>query len=161
MAQIQPLIMQGEKYPMSDKQLCNIFIEGESGKPKPKMAPMAQGGKAWFSWFAFLLGPVYFIHRKCYREAALICGVVIALSFVPLDFIPFTFFCIIYGFLFYPLYGRRAKKAIARARSGGLSEEDIRQLRKEGGVNLRAALAAAAVYAVLLALSIVLILGSV
>ncbi|MCL1895761.1 MAG: DUF2628 domain-containing protein [Clostridiales bacterium] len=129
----------------SDEYLCNIYIEGNAHLSKPKMIMPTLGKGFGFSIFAFLIGPIYFMYRKCYLEAAAICGITFLMAFVPAD-IPAYIFGLVYAFIFYPFYGRRARQAIADARSSGSTEDAIKVLRRKGGTNLPAALVVAGIY---------------
>ena len=135
----------------SDEYLCGVFIEGKRGKPKPDMIPKALGQKFGFNVFAFLSGPVYFVYRKCYWEAMAITAIIFATGYLPFD-IPALIFELLYGLIFYPLYSMRVKRAIGKARSEGLSEAALQKLRRTGGVNIGATIAATAIYTVFAAL---------
>jgi len=154
--QLQPAAYEGQPLSAvsepSDEYLCGAFIEGQRGKPKPDMIPKALGQKFGFSVFALLIGPIYFVYRKCYWEAIAIIAIAFASGYLPFD-IPDFLFDLLWSFMFYPLYRVRVKRAIGKARSEGLSEAALQRLRGTGGVNIGATIVVTVIYAALIVLT--------
>ena len=143
-----------------DDYLCGVFVEGEKGRPKPGMVPRLVGGKVGFSVLAFFFGVPYFAYRRCYAEAAVIFAAAVASSFVPvLDQVGWAVFGVAYGFLFYWLYGRKARRAIAEARARGLDDVALKGLREAGGTSVAGLVVALLVYAAYLAVAFLLIMN--
>lgn len=122
------------------------FVKGEviqeiteSEKVNSMVRKMTKSGS--FNWMTLLLGPLYWVYRRCYVEAAAYFGVLL-LVFAPLRFVLgirlTSTAALVAGFLFYPLYRRRAMRAYhdAYAAHSG-SEEEMRQaMREAGGTNI-------------------------
>ena len=147
----------------SDEYLCALYIEGKKGGQKPEMAKKALKKGYSFSWFAVLTGPIYFVYRKCYIEAAVIIAVIVALAYLPFE-LPSLIdrvLYVAYGALFYPFYRIHMKRAIVTARQEGLDEAALQKLRRRGGTNLGLALGLGAVVLLLLVLVIYLMFTAV
>ena len=146
----------------SDEYLCGLYIEGKKGSPKPDMTRRTLKAGFRFNWFATLTGPIYFLYRKCYIEAAVILALLVVYVFLPFELPngPEYLIYFAYGALFYPLFKLHTTKAIATARSEGLDEAALQKLRRKGGTNLVAALILSAVVLLFLAYAFYIIFSA-
>lgn len=120
---------------LSDAYLYQAFAGGaKGGKPEERLVLGIASEDFMFSGFALLTGPFYFAYRKCLTESLvilLVLGFTIAID-IPVTGTGTGLLC---GFIFYPLYRRRAKKAVEQAKIEGCDQAALEKLRAQGGTN--------------------------
>ncbi|MCL2826921.1 MAG: DUF2510 domain-containing protein [Eggerthellaceae bacterium] len=151
--------------PTGDGCLMRLFANGRDAFLWPRFAPKVAKRGLSFSWMSLVLGPVYYVYRKCYLEAAVGTVLLVALDFGLARF-PSVYFTFVnqiallvsaaFGALFYPFYRRRARRAIAKAREAGLDDAALEGLRAKGGTSLRSLAILAAAVIVLLVVDLAL-----
>lgn len=98
-------------------------------------------GSGSFSWVTLFLGPFYWIYRRCYAEAAVYLGCLMAMSLLGILLgvrIGTLGAAIVAGFLFFPLYHKRAMRAYSDAYAAhpGSEQGMLGAMRNAGGTNL-------------------------
>ena len=122
-------------------ELCQKYfpyVKGNGDDPDNeimnKIMMITGGEKAILNFWTFLLGPLYYVYRKCYKQAALFFLAEILAAFIPLGAVVVQ---ILASMMFYKLYVKQMDEWIAEGKDPG----------ETGGTNMKLTIIIAAVFA--------------